>query len=93
MDSGKEKIHITTGTAEKRNETKLVCEAIGSNKNKFGSGLFFENLKWITTKEASIYLRVSVGQIRNMVWRGQVPHYRLNSRLRFLKSDSIVIHF
>lgn len=87
MDSGKEKIHITTGTAGKLNEIKLVCEAIESNKNNFGLNQIFENLKWITTKEASIYLRVSVGQIRNMVWRGQLPHYRLNNRLRFLKSD------
>lgn len=51
------------------------------------SELFFDKLKWITTKEAALYLRVSVGQIRNMVWRGQLVSYRLNNRLRFLRSD------
>ncbi len=51
------------------------------------SAQLFENLKWITTKEAAQYLRVSVGQIRNMVWRGQLPSYRINNRLRFLRSD------
>ncbi len=51
------------------------------------SGSLFDKLKWITTKEAAQYLRVSVGQLRNMVWRGQVVSYRVNNRLRFLRSD------
>ncbi|NJL25230.1 MAG: helix-turn-helix domain-containing protein [Calothrix sp. SM1_5_4] len=32
-------------------------------------------------------MRVSVGQLRNMVYRGQVRSYRLQNRLRFLRSD------
>jgi excisionase family DNA binding protein len=51
------------------------------------SAEFFDRLKWITTKEAAEYLRLSVGQIRNMVWRGQLSSYKLNNRLRFLRSD------
>ncbi|HLG18215.1 MAG TPA: helix-turn-helix domain-containing protein [Bdellovibrionota bacterium] len=47
----------------------------------------FDKLKWMTTKEAAFYLRVSAGQVRNMVWRGQVRTYRLQNRLRFLRSD------
>lgn len=61
-----------------------INKSIAENEN---SALLFENLKWITTKEAAQYLRVSVGQIRNMVWRGQLPSHRVNNRLRFLKSD------
>lgn len=63
------------------------------NRNRSKEGVeissekIFEKLKWITTKEAAIYLRVSVGQIRNMVWRGQLVGYKLNNRLRFLKND------
>ena len=49
--------------------------------------LIFDKLKWMTSKEAAFYLRVSVGQIRNMVWRGQVKYYRIRNRLRFLRSD------
>lgn len=61
-----------------------INKPIAENQN---SALFFEKLKWITTREAAEYLRLSVGQIRNMVWRGQLTSYRLNNRLRFLKSD------
>jgi excisionase family DNA binding protein len=48
---------------------------------------FFDKLKWMTSKEAAHYIRVSVGQIRNMVWRGQLKCYHLQNRLRFLRSD------
>ncbi|MFN8845900.1 MAG: helix-turn-helix domain-containing protein [Bdellovibrionales bacterium] len=58
-----------------------------SKPEEQSSGSFFENLKWITTREAAKYLRVSVGQLRNMVWRGQVVSYRVNNRLRFLRTD------
>lgn len=61
-----------------------INKSMAENQN---SASFFEKLKWITTREAAEYLRLSVGQIRNMVWRGQITSYRLNNRLRFLKSD------
>ena len=49
---------------------------------------FFENkLKWMTSNEAANYIRVSVGQLRNMVWRGQVHGYHLGGRLRFLRGE------
>lgn len=51
------------------------------------SAQFFDNLKWLTTKEAAFYLRVSVGQLRNMVYRRQLKAYHLKNRLRFLRSD------
>lgn len=47
----------------------------------------FDKLKWMTSSEAAFYLRISVGQIRNMVWRGQLTCYRLQNRLRFLRGD------
>jgi excisionase family DNA binding protein len=47
----------------------------------------FDKLKWMTSKEAAFYLRVSVGQLRNMVWRGQLRAYRFRNRLRFLRSE------
>ncbi|MGE4232029.1 MAG: helix-turn-helix domain-containing protein [Bacteriovoracia bacterium] len=60
------------------------------NAEEKSSATFFEKLnrvKWMTSKEAAFYLRVSVGQIRNMVWRGQLKCYHLQNRLRFLRSD------
>ena len=47
----------------------------------------FDKLKWMNAKEAALYLRVSVGQIRNMVWRGQLKSYKIKTRLRFLRLD------
>lgn len=47
----------------------------------------FDKLKWMTSKEAAFYLRVSVGQLRNMVWRNQIKSYRIRNRLRFLRSE------
>ena len=55
--------------------------------NAENSAKFFDKLIWMTTKEAAFYIRVSIGQMRNMVWRGQVNAYRLQNRLRFLKRD------
>lgn len=43
-----------------------------------------ENLKWLTSREAVVYLRLSsTGALRNMVYRRQVPFFRLGRRLRF----------
>jgi excisionase family DNA binding protein len=57
------------------------------NVDEFSSALIFDKLKWMTSKEAALYIRVSVGQIRNMVWRGQIKCYHIRNRLRFLRSD------
>ncbi len=51
------------------------------------SSQFFENLEWMSSEEAARYLRRSVGQIRNMVYRGQIKHRKYNSRLYFRKVD------
>lgn len=51
------------------------------------SALLFDKLKWMNAREAAFYLRVSVGQIRNMVWRGQLKSYKVRNRLRFLRTD------
>ena len=48
---------------------------------------FFDKLKWLTSKEAAFLLRTSVGQIRNLVWRGRLKAFHYGTRLRFLRSD------
>ena len=47
----------------------------------------FNNLKWMNSEEASAYLSTSLGSIRNMVYRGQLPAKKLGNRLRFKKTD------
>jgi excisionase family DNA binding protein len=54
---------------------------------ELSSAQLFDKLKWMTSKEAAFYLRVSVGELRNMAYRNQIVFYRLNNRLRFLRSD------
>ncbi|MCB0415119.1 MAG: helix-turn-helix domain-containing protein [Bdellovibrionales bacterium] len=64
-----------------------------------GNNLLFENriateravslgdLKWMTTIEAAQYLRVSVGSIKNMVYRGMLSPRKLGRLNRFLRDD------
>ena len=59
----------------------------GIKSEVFSSDVLFDKLKWMTSKEAAFYVRVSVGQLRNMVWRGQLKAYHLGSRLKFLRTD------
>lgn len=88
MDSNVCKSQITTKATGNKIENQLESSGIEGLKEKSNpQELFFEKLKWMTAKEAAIYLRLSVGQIRNMVWRGQIKSYKLNNRLRFLKKD------
>jgi len=58
-----------------------------SNLEEFSSDALFDKLKWMNAKESALYLRVSVGQIRNMVWRNQLKSYKIQNRLRFLRAD------
>ncbi|MCM0604455.1 MAG: helix-turn-helix domain-containing protein [Xanthomonadaceae bacterium] len=52
------------------------------------SAEFFDNkLKWMNSREAAIYLRISVGHLRNLVCKNQVRYFRFKTRLRFLRSD------
>lgn len=60
---------------------------VDSNFGDTSSTVIFDKLKWLTSKEAAFYLRVSVGQLRNMVWRNQIKSYRIRNRLRFLRGD------
>ena len=51
------------------------------------STMLFENLKWVDTKEAAQFLRVSVGSLRNMVYRRQVRARKFRRKLYFKVSE------
>ena len=65
------------------------------NPGKQDTGsLFFENLKWLSTKDAAIYLRKfrangspSVEAIRQMVYRGQLRPRKFRRSLYFLVEE------
>lgn len=49
---------------------------------------FFENLIWLSSKEASEYLRISENNLRTKVSRGQIMvNGRLNGRWRFKREE------
>lgn len=43
--------------------------------------------KWLSSKEASHFLKISPNALRILVCRGKVNFYKLGSRLRFRKKD------
>lgn len=65
------------------------------------SGMFFhncilnktedENEKWFTSKEASNFLRITPNALRILVHRAKIRAYKLGNKLRFKKSDLLLI--
>ena len=52
------------------------------------SQLLFENLKWLTSDEAVVYLRLpSVSALRALVHRRRIPFAKLGRSLRFNKEQ------
>lgn len=47
----------------------------------------FENLVWLSSKDAADYLRKTVGALRTMVCRGQVRAYKWRRRLFFKRTE------
>ena len=43
--------------------------------------------RFLTTDEAALYLGVTVGTVRNMVCRGELPYYKLGRRNRYKLSE------
>ncbi len=49
--------------------------------------LIFENLIWLTTEEAAIYLRKSADAIRHLVYRGDLRARKFKRRLYFKRDE------
>lgn len=43
--------------------------------------------KWLSTKEASIYLSVSVSRLLNLTSNGTIPYYKLSKSNRYLREE------
>jgi excisionase family DNA binding protein len=49
---------------------------------------FFDNLKWLTSRETVEYLRLpSLGALRQLVFRRQIPYCKLGRSLRFNRTE------
>lgn len=68
-----------------------TCHSISSkysnSSDSLESELFFDNLIWLTSKEAALYLRKSLGAIHILVSRGQLRARKFQNRLYFKKSE------
>lgn len=67
------------------NEGKILYNSNGESKESLN--LLFNNLIWLTTKEAAVYLRRSVNSIHTLVSRKQLRARKFCNRLYFKKDE------
>lgn len=67
------------------NISKTTCYSSPVESNE--STTLFENQKWVDTKGAASYLKISVGSLRNAVYRKQVIARKFRRRLYFKVSE------
>ena len=67
------------------NISKTTCYSSPVDSNESTS--LFENQKWVDTKGAASYLKISVGSLRNAVYRKQVIARKFRRRLYFKVSE------
>jgi hypothetical protein len=65
----------------------LKTTRYSSSSEKYNSELFFNNKIWMDSKEAANYLKISVGSLRNAVYRKQVLARKFRRRLYFKLSE------
>jgi excisionase family DNA binding protein len=59
----------------------------GEEETSERSPLLFDNLIWLTTKEAAVFLRKSNHALRQMLYSGKITARKLHGRLYFKKSE------
>ena len=48
----------------------------------------FEKLKWLTSSEATVYLRIpSLNALRQLVYRRKIPFYKIGRKLLFNRAE------
>ena len=79
---------------QSRESSEVYTTGLSSNhkratRNKtWNRTLIFENLTWLTSNEATDYLRLpSVGALRVLVCERRIPFHKLGRSLRFKKTE------
>lgn len=54
---------------------------------KYKKDTLFNNLTWMTSREAAEYLRISQNNLRVMIYRGKLIPYKFNNRNRFKREE------
>lgn len=65
----------------------LTATRYSSSSDNYNSDMFFNNKIWMDSKEAANYLKISVGSLRNAVYRKQVLARKFRRRLYFKISE------
>lgn len=74
IDTPLKSVHLCVS----QNNTESSTEKLSDNKIEE---------KWLTTKEAAIYLRITEKCLLNLTSLGKVRYYKFGRRNRFLHSD------
>ena len=64
-----------------------ISENFQAFQSESNDSLKFKSDEFLNTEEAAAFLRVSVGALRNMTSVGDIPHYKLGRRNRYLKNE------
>ena len=62
-------------------------EKVYSESEQNNAQVLFDNLIWLTTEEAAVYLRKSTHAIRQMVYKGKLMARKFDGRLYFKKDE------
>ncbi len=69
-------------------EGSLQSSSQSGNMDAKTETAFFENLKWLTAREAVAYLRLpSMGALRSLIHRRRIPFSKLGRLLRFDRAE------
>lgn len=82
-----EKYGAGSGTGTKNKNEEWLGNLDGAGVNSKSVVEIFDNQVWLNSEDAAVYLRRSVGQLRNMVYRRQIKPKKYVGRLYFRRSD------
>ena len=72
---------------DKKKDYNSTTHLYSKDSEVNSSETLFNNLIWLTTKEASVYLRKSVNALHTLVSRGHIKARKFRNRLYFNKNE------
>ena len=77
------KLKFITDSESDNSDSRLFFE----NRRKSEQQTSLEEIRWLTSSEAALYLRVSLSSIKSMIYRGLIRPYKLGRRNRFRRDE------
>ncbi len=86
-----ENIRLIQGQISEESDAKAKQDELRIDRESAKGAIeksIFENLKWLTSREATEYLRLpSVGALRQLVYRRRIPFSKMGRSLRFNRRE------